>query len=124
MPVLTLSKLWINRMDTGEAISGASGRDRATGYSVDGNVRTYASGRRRAVAVVGLRAEVSRSMVMVDYATKELLVSWIGALVQMRDHRGNKWFGVFYAVDVDEYMRTDLYSIGITLQVTTTVEGV
>jgi hypothetical protein len=124
MPTLTLSKLWINRMDTGESISGASGRERSTGYSVDGSVRTYASGRRRAVAVVGLRAEVTRTMVMVDYATKELLVSWIGALVQMRDHRGNKWFGVFYGVEVNEYMRTDLYSVAVTLQVTTTVEGV
>lgn len=124
MPTLTLTKLWINRMDSGEAIAGASGRDRPTTYSMSGGVRQYASGRQRGIAVAGTKVEVTRRMIALDYATKELLITWLGAHVQMRDHRGNKWFGVFYGLDVSEYMRPDLYAAAITLQVTTTVEGV
>jgi hypothetical protein len=124
MTILVLTKLWLNRLDTGQAISGASGRDRSTTYAMDGDVRTYASGRRRGVATAGVKTEVSRRMVSLDYATKEALISWLGVSVQMRDHRGNKWYGVFYAVEVTEYMRPDLYAATITLQVTTTVEGV
>jgi hypothetical protein len=124
MVALVLQKLWLTRLDTGASISGASGRDRATGYAMDGDVRTYASGRRRAVSTVGVKTEVTRTMVALDYTTKELLITWLGVNVQMRDHRGNKWFGVFYAVGVDEYMRSDLYSATITLLTTTTVEGV
>jgi hypothetical protein len=124
MTVLTLDRLWLNRMDTGEAISGASGRDRQTGYGIDGQVRTYASGRRRAVTTAGLKAEVTRRMVSLDLATTRKLVLWLGAAVQMRDHRGQKWYGVFFDVAVEEYMLTGLYAASITLQTTTTVEGV
>lgn len=122
--ILVLNKLWLNRMDSGESLSGASGPDRPTGYGIDGGVRTYASGRRRAISVAGLRGDVTRSMVALDFATKERLITWLGLHVQMRDHRGNRWYGVFFGVEVSEYKRTDLYSAAITLQTTTTVEGV
>lgn len=124
MAVLTLRALWLNRVDTGEAITGASGRDRDTSYSTDSTVRTYASGRRRAITVAGVKSEVSRSLVAINLATAERLVSWLDVQVQMRDHRGQKWAGVFHAVEVGEYMDPGLYSATVTLQVVTTVEGV
>lgn len=124
MTTLLLQKLWLNRLDTGEAIAGASGRQPSTGYAMDGQVRTYASGRRRAVSTEGLKVEVQRTMVALDYPTKETLISWLGSSVQLRDYRGNKWFGVFFEISVGEYMRPDLYQATITLQSTTTVEGV
>lgn len=124
MAILLLNRLWLNRLDTGEAISGPSGRDRATGYSIDGSVRTYASGRRRAISIPGLKGEVSRSMVDIDYATKEKLITWLGLTVLMRDHRGNRWFGTFFDVEISEYMPVDMYSLTITLNTTTVVEGV
>lgn len=124
MTILTLNQLWLNRMDTGEAIHGASGRSPTTGYAMDGGVRTYASGRRRAVSTAGLKVEVPRTMVALDYATKELLITWLGVHCQLRDYRGGKWFGTFFDVEVSEYMRSDLYAATITLLTTTTVEGV
>jgi hypothetical protein len=124
MTILVLNKLWLDRFDTGESIAGASGRDRGTSVAVSGEVRTYANGRRRAITAVGARGSVTRRMVQLDYATKEKLISWLGANMQMRDHRGNKWFGVFFAVEITEYMRPDLYAASITLETTTTVEGV
>lgn len=124
MTILTLNKLWLNRMDTGAAISGASGRTPAAGYSMEGDVRTYASGRRRAISTAGTKIEVQRTLVALDYDTKELLITWLGASVQLRDYRGNKWFGVFFDVQVNEYMRPDLYSATFTLIGTTLIEGV
>lgn len=124
MTILNLDKLWLNRMDTGEAISAASGRTPSSGYSIDGQVRTYASGRRRAISTEGLQVEVERTLVALDYDTKELLITWQGALVQLRDYRGGKWYGVFFAVAVGEYMRPDLYQATITLLGTTVTEGV
>jgi hypothetical protein len=124
MTALTLRSLWLNRTDTGEAISGPSGRDRGTTYTMDGERRRYANGRLRAVSTAGVGVEITRTMVALDYATKERLVSWLGVNVQLRDHRGNKWFGVFFTVAVSEYMRPDLYAAAITLLTTTTVEGV
>lgn len=121
--ILTLTRLWLNRMDTGEAISGAGGRNPTTSYGMDGGVRTYASGRRRAVATAGVKTEVPRTMIALDLATKDKLISWLGSNCQLRDHRGNKWFGVFYDVAISDYMRPDLYAATITLAVTTTVEG-
>lgn len=123
MPMVTLKRLWLNRMDTGEAITAASGRDRATGYGMDGEVRTYASGRRRAISTAGLKVDVQRTMLALDYDTKEELVSWLGVFCVLRDHRGNAWFGVFFDVSITEYMRPDLYAAQITLQGVTTEEG-
>ncbi|WP_045740865.1 hypothetical protein [Actinoplanes rectilineatus] len=124
MASVVLNALWLNRVDTGEAISGPSARDRTTGYGIDGEVRTYASGRRRAITTVGTKAEVARTFVMLTAAQVDTLKSWLGAHVQLRDHRGNKWFGVFFDVTVGEYMPATMYSAQVTLHVTTTVEGV
>lgn len=124
MTTLNLNKLWLDRLDLGDAIAMASGRDRSSVYAIDGSVRKYASGRMRAISTAGVKTEVSRRGIALDFATKEKLISWLGEHVQMRDHRGNRWFGVFYAVEIGEYMRPDLYAATITLQVVTTVEGV
>jgi hypothetical protein len=124
MTTLLLTQLWLNRMDTGEAIHGASGRTPSSSYGIEGSVRTYASGRRRAISTEGLKVEIPRTMVALDYATKEKLITWLGVHCQLRDYRGGRWFGVFFDLDVSEYMRPDLYAATITLLGTTTTEGV
>jgi hypothetical protein len=116
---LVLNRLWLNRRDTGEAISGPSGRDRSTSYTMAGEVRTYASGRQRAVATAGVQGQVQRTFVNLDRATVELLRSWLGLGVQLRDHRGGKWEGVFFDVSVSEYMHPGMYSATVALNTTT-----
>jgi hypothetical protein len=124
MTVLTLNKTWINRLDTGEGIAFATGRDRTQQFSMDLNVRTYASGRRRAISTVGEAGEVSFRALAVNLTMIEKLRSWAGVNVQVRDHQGQKWFGVFAGIAVTEYMPVNLYAATITLLTTTTVEGV
>lgn len=124
MTVLNLSMLWINRLDTGQAIAAASGRDRAQAFATDLSVRTYASGRRRAISVPGEKGELTWRLVAVGQSTKDLLRSWATLAVQVRDHRGQKWFGTYEGITVGEYMRTDLYAVTFTLQTVSFDEGV
>lgn len=124
MTTLPLVHLWLNRMDTAEEFHAVSARDRPTGHSVDGSVRTYASGRRRAISTAGTKGEVSRTFVDITQTQKDQLITWLGTSVQMRDHRGNKWYGVFFTVAIGEDIRYDLYSATITLETTSTIEGV
>lgn len=124
MTVLTLTALWINRLDTTEAVSAQSSRERSQAHSIDMSVRTYSSGRRRAISVAGVHGELSWQLVSVPLATVTKLYGWQGIAVQVRDHRGQKFFGVFGGISVVEYMDTTLYSVGFTLQTITYVEGV
>lgn len=124
MTVLTLTRLWINRLDTGEGVSAATDPSRSQSYSMDLDVRTYASGRRRAISVEGEKGEFSFQLIAIDLATVAKLRVWAGANVQVRDHRGQRWFGVFAGLSVGEYKAPLLYSATITLETTTTTEGV
>lgn len=124
MTICTLTRLWINLTATGEAISGASGRERAQAFETAGEIRQYANGRRRAISVIGEAGTMSFTLVSLDLTTKDKLRGWAGQAVQVRDHRGQKWFGVFFSLSVGEYMRPDLYSASFTLNTTSATEGV
>jgi hypothetical protein len=121
---LSLTRLWINRLDTGEAINAQSARERDQAFSVDLSVRTYASGRRRAFGVAGERGQMSWKLLAVTQTVKDQLRGWANIAVQVRDHRGQKWFGVFDGVQVSEYMDPGLYAVAFTLQTVTFTEGV
>lgn len=88
-----------------------------------GEVRTYANGRRRAVARAGrlrtvvLQAEVLRNRVLLD-----ALRDWEGQTVLLRDPRGRKVYGVFYDLEIDENITTDLAIVSLTLTETTVSE--
>lgn len=123
--ILTLNLLWINRLDTGEAIAaGSSPSDRGQQHSKQMVVREYANGRLRAISTGGHSARLAYRLMKITQAQKDLLVSWKGVPVQVRDYRGQKFFGVFAEVDVTEYEQPDLYTAGFTLQTITVVEGV
>ena len=124
MTVLLLTKLWINRVDTGEAVTGYSDPDRPQTFTTDLHVRAYASGRRRSVTAAGENGEIPFRLVDIDLATVVTLRSWKGVTVQVRDHRGQKWFGAFADVDVDEYTDPSRYAARFTLRLLTFAEGV
>ncbi len=124
MTVLVLDRVWINRLDTGEAISARTDPDRTQTFERGLDVREYANGRMRAVSTGGERGEIPLRIVAIDQATKDLLRTWAGLAVQVRDHRGQRWFGTFKGVSVGEYAEPGLYSAGFALQLLTVVEGV
>jgi hypothetical protein len=125
MTSLTLNKLWINRLDTGEAISAPTERGSRSQKWTNGlEVRQYANGRNRSIGTTGEQGAISYKLLLISQATYEQLRTWKGIAVQVRDHRGQKWFGVFGEVDVDEYLPSGLYSATVTLLVITATEGV
>lgn len=124
MPTLMLDKLWINLMADGTGISGASNRDKAWSVEVEASVRTYANGRRRGITSAGVRREIPYTLVIASMSTYELLETWLGQSVMVRDNRGQKWIGIFAGLGIREYMRTDLYAVSFTLQGVTAAEGV
>lgn len=124
MATLTLTQVWVNRLDTGEGINANSGRDRDREHAMAGDVRSYAGGRQRAYTVAGEQSKFEFSLRLLTQATVDKLRSWIGVPVQVRDVRGQRFFGVFFAVPVTEQSSPTLYDVSISLKVVTIVEGV
>lgn len=97
MAVLILDKVWIHRLDTGESVAAGSW-DRSQSYDMDGDVDTYAGGRQRSSAVEGERGMFACTLRKVSGPTVLTLREWKGRAVQVRDHRGQRWVGVYFAV--------------------------
>ena len=124
MATLTLTKVWVNRLDTGEAVSAQSTPERSRSHGLAGEVRTYAGGRQRAIAVAGEQGQFNVVLRFVSLTTVDTLRSWIGIPVQIRDHRGQRFFGVFFDVPVTEHRSPADYDVTLSLRVVSVAEGV
>lgn len=124
MAVLTLTKVWVNRLDNGAAVSAQSGIARSRQHSVDGEVSTWAGGRQRASIADGERGQFAVTLRLLPLSTVDLLRTWAGIPVQVRDARGQRFFGTFFAVVVNENRETTLYDVDLTLLTLTVTEGV
>lgn len=124
MATLNLTKVWVNRLDTGEAVSAQSAIGRNRSHSMDGEVRTYAGGRQRAITAAGERGTFEVTLRLLPQTTIDVLRSWIGIPVQIRDARGQRFFGVYFDVPVDEHRAPADYDVPLSLRIVTAVEGV
>lgn len=124
MATLALTKTFVNLVATGEAVSAQTGRPRSEQYEMTGQVRTYAGGRRRSITSVGEVGKYAFRMVLVPRTSVDLLRDWAGQLVQVRDHVGRKFVGVYYGISIDELVAESTWNIAIDLTVVTADEGV
>jgi hypothetical protein len=125
MATLTLTALWINLVATGAAVSAQSAPDRAGTYSAQGAVVSNAGGRRRSITGPGRGGTFAFTLVLVPDTDRQTLKSWMGQTVQVRDHRGQQFYGVFYGIDSKEYKdNLAAYEVSIVLNVVDVVEGV
>lgn len=124
MATLQLDRVWIHRLDTAEAVSARSGTDRARSHDMDGEVRTYAGGRQRAFTKAGERGQFGVTLRLVTQPTIDVLRSWQGIPVQVRDHRGQRFVGVYFGVDVGERREVSYYDVRLTIRTLTAPEGV
>jgi hypothetical protein len=126
MPVLTLTAVWVNLVATGAGVSAQSDDSRAREYVDAGEVRTYGEGRQRAVTSEGERGSFAFTLVDVTEDELTTLRDWKSQLVQVRDHRGRRFYGVYFGVSVAEprvFQAANTYTAGISLQFTTYTEG-
>ena len=125
MATLLLTKIWVNLLSSGEAVSAYGQIGRTSEFALAGEVRTYAGGRRRAVTVEGEQSTYSFTLQDLTLTQRDTLRDWFGENVQVRDHRGQIFSGVILALAIAERTyELDLYEISVTLQSTTTPEGV
>lgn len=83
---------------------------------VDGDVRSYANGRRRSVTTAARKRTVPiRFDIVADRALLEMVRSWQGRLILLRDPRGRKVWGVFYDLEIDENVAVDVASVSLTV---------
>jgi len=123
---LTLTALWVNLVSTGAAVSAYSDPGRSRVHDIAGDVRTYAGGRQRSASQTGERTVFSFQLLGVTAATCDTLRLWVGQTVQVRDHRGQRFFGVYYSVDMGAGRRdkVGVYDPAITLKGVTYTEAV
>lgn len=125
MATLLLDRMWLNLLPTGEPLSAYGQIGRTSEFSLEGEVRSYAGGRQRSVTVEGERSSYSFTLQDLTLVQLELLRSWFGLSVQVRDHRGQVFRGVILAVSVAERTyELDLYEVSVTVRATTIAEGV
>lgn len=117
--MLNLTKVWINRVDSGAAVSAQSSVERSREHAVSGDVRTYAGGRQRAVTQAGEAGKFEFTLRFVTGPTVELLRTWIGVPVYVRDARGQAFYGVFFTVPVTEHRSPLDYDVTLSLRTIT-----
>jgi hypothetical protein len=118
MATLVLTRLWLNLLADGTALAAYSQPGRARSTSRTGEVRTYAGGRRRSFTTEGVTTGYTTTLVDLTLAQVQTLESWIGQVVQVRDHRGQRHYGVYYTVAVTEQRDTG-YTAGIQVEAVT-----
>lgn len=125
MTILLLPKVFINRLDTGEYVSAFSAPARTRSKEITGDVRQYAGGRQRSYSQVGVSGMWTARLRDLTLSTVETLEGWMGREVQVRDHRGQLFNGVFYSVPVDEHKGAPtLYDVTLTFKFITVPSGV
>lgn len=123
MATLMLKQFWLNLADTGEGLTApTSGRSFSDG--VDGEVQTYASGRRRFIGKEGEVGQWTVTLLLLTLAQVETLDLWAGFTVLARDHRGVGKWGVYDSVARAEFKSPVLYSATITIRFVTHDDGV
>jgi hypothetical protein len=121
---LTLRKTFVNLVATGAAVSGQTGRDRPEDYEIPLEVRMYAGGRRRSITSAGEAGTYSFVLLLIPRTSVELLRSWQGQLVLVRDHKGRRFYGVYGKIGVTEIVSRATWNVAITLSTVTVDDGV
>lgn len=117
MATLNLTKIFVNLLSTGAAVSGQSAPGRGEVYEAAGEVRIYAGGRRRSIASVGEQGTFTFKLLMLTRADVDLLHTWQQQAVQVRDHKGRLFVGVYYGLTISEYRDRARWDVAITLHV-------
>lgn len=92
----------------------ASSPERALAAQRDGEVRSYAGGRRRVITNARTAATFPLTLQWLTTADVDQLMAWRGRLLLLRDGLGRRIFGTYLSLDVQ-----DRYLVGGWRSVTT-----
>lgn len=124
MATLILPKVFVDLVSTWETVSAYSGGERSRSATVEGEWRTFANGRQRSVGTEGVKELFAFKLRDISLSTFNTLKTWISQLVQVRDHRGQQFYGTFFALNLIESKDFNLYDVEIQIGVVTFNEAV
>ncbi len=128
--IVQLTKMWLTNVVSMESVGAQTAPDREQTHSVQGEIRTYAGGRQRAVGSIGAAGTWKFTLVELTLAQVSLLRAWMesGVTVFTRDHRAQSMYGTFFELSIHENAAQTYafatYSADITLQRVDVTEGV
>lgn len=116
MAIITLNQSWLQSAggDASTIITCYSS-DRSESRTTNGEVRTYAGGRQRSIALEGKRREFKYSLRDLDQADLDVLAALAGTSCLFRDHLGRKMFCTFFTYEISERRTFGLYDVSTTL---------
>lgn len=123
MAILTLTKAWLNLLDTGVGVSFYTGKEKSLTRSIKGEVRQYASGNQRAISAKGVKGVFSFTAMRLTQTNIDTLDTWLGQAVIYRDTRSRAIFGVFFDLSTTDNSNPNYFTASITLNQVTYVEG-
>ena len=127
MATLTLTKMWVNLMATGEVDYVAAWHypDDTDTRSVQGRRAQYAGGRMRGISQVGTATDWTFTLEAVTAADTDKLAAWLGQTVLVRDNRGRRTWGFVLAAPRKPWKeQLDLYTVELSLLGVDVVEDV
>lgn len=123
MAAVKLHYTWVTLLSTGQSVKAYTARERTHGREREGEVRRLAGGRFRGIGTLGVRRTQQFTLRDVEQADLDLLESWIGQTVLVRDKRGRRMFGVYWEVSYNDRM-SKYFDVGINLIEVSYEEGV
>lgn len=117
MATLILPTVFINHMASGAFVAANAAPDRGRSVGVEGAVRTYGNGRRRAVSQAGKSENLAVRLVLLPASQVAMLEAWVGEHVMYRDDRGRRIVGIYRGFDEREYVADkQRYALAFTLE--------
>lgn len=101
--VVVFEDCWVTDPTEPEISVHASYPDRGHAAGVDGEVRTYAGGRRRVITSARKSATYPVTLQLLSDAEVEQLKVWRGRVLLLRDGEGLRVWGSYMALDVTSY---------------------
>jgi hypothetical protein len=117
MATLLLNKTWVNLFTTGDSVTAWRSGDDVDTQTAAGEVRTYAGGRQRAITAEGVQVGWTFTLVGVTTAGTDLLRSWLGQTIVVRDNRGRRIFGVLFECPRRPWKeQLDMYDVDMSVR--------
>lgn len=124
MVAIVLDRTFVNLVATGAVVQAYTGRGRSRSYKTDGAVAGFAGGRYRSIALEGTAGSQTFMLRDVSNADIETLKLWIAETVLVRDSRGRRMFGTYYAVEYNDRILDNYYDVTLNVSEVSYAEGV
>lgn len=125
MATLLLTQLWINLVVTGDGFGSYHSAGDPDVAEMSGRSTMNSGGRQRTIVQEGVMGTWAVTLRQVSVANTELLRTWLGQTVLIRDHRGRRMYGTLLSVPRTPLKDLlDNYDVDLVLQLVTVDENV